>query len=208
MRIVCISDTHDLHPVLRVPDGDLLIHAGDATAHGTEEQIKDFCDWFRSQPHRHKIFVAGNHDWLFETDPDKARHMIGGFTYLEDSAVEVEGLLFYGSPWTIRYYEWAFMLERGAELAVKWRHIPDNTDVLITHSPPKGILDRNTRGESAGCGDLLKRVRKITPKLHVFGHMHPSNGIQTIGETVFVNAAIAGDGREYLQAGEPIVVDI
>lgn len=208
MRIVCISDTHDLHPVLKVPDGDVLVHAGDATAHGTEAQVREFCEWFSSQPHPHKIFIAGNHDWLFETEPEKARRMTKGFTYLEDSAVEIDGLSFYGSPWTIRYYEWAFMLERGVELAVKWNSIPDRTDVLITHSPPQGILDRNGRGESAGCGDLLKRVRQVMPKVHIFGHMHPSNGTEIIGETVFINAAIAGDGREYTQASDPIVVDI
>jgi len=116
--------------------------------------------------------------------------------------------LFYGSPWTVRYYEWAFMLERGPSLAQKWEMIPDETDILITHSPPIGILDRNGRGENAGCGDLLERVRNISPRLHVFGHMHPSNGIETIGETIFVNAAIAGDGREYHKASDPIVVDV
>jgi Icc-related predicted phosphoesterase len=208
MRIVCISDTHDLHPEIQLPDGDVLIHAGDATAQGTEAQVIEFCEWFAAQPHRHKIFVAGNHDWLFEIEPEKARSMIKGFTYLEDSGIELDGLLFYGSPWTVRYYEWAFMLERGPSLAQKWEMIPDGTDILITHSPPIGILDRNGRGENAGCGDLLERVRKISPRLHVFGHMHPSNGIETIGETIFVNAAIAGDGREYHKASDPIVIDV
>lgn len=208
MRIVCISDTHDLHSVLRIPEGDVLVHAGDATANGTEAQVREFCEWFSDQPHRHKIFIAGNHDWLFETEPETARRMIRGFTYLEDSSTEIDGRIFYGSPWTIRYYEWAFMLERGSELASKWKYIPAHTEVLVTHSPPQGILDRNGRGESAGCGDLLKRVREIAPKVHIFGHMHPSNGIETIGDTTFINAAIAGDGREYHQASEPIVVDI
>jgi Icc-related predicted phosphoesterase len=208
MRIVCISDTHDLHPVLEVPEGDVLIHAGDATAQGTEAQVAEFCDWFASQPHNHKIFIAGNHDWLFEIEPDKARSLVKGFIYLEDSDTHIDGLRFHGSPWTIRYYEWAFMLERGPELAVKWELIPDATDVLITHSPPKGILDRNGRGESAGCPDLLEKVRSISPKLHIFGHMHPSHGMETSDGTIFVNASIAGDGREYFKAGEPIVIDI
>lgn len=142
MKLVCISDTHSLHRRLQsIPDGDVLIHAGDCLGQGTLENIEDFNDWLGSLPHRHKIVIAGNHDWAFQETPELARQALTSAIYLEDSGVEIEGVRFWGSPWTPIFMNWAFMLGRGEPLYEKWQLIPDDTDVLITHGPPQGIGD-------------------------------------------------------------------
>ena len=142
MRIVCLSDTHNLHSAFAVPEGDVLVHAGDATLRGTREEVVAFDAWLGTLPHRHKVLVAGNHDWLFEREPDRARGMITNATYLQDEGVTIDGLAFWGSPWQPWFLSWAFNLQRGAPLREKWDRIPAATDVLITHGPPHGILDR------------------------------------------------------------------
>lgn len=209
-RIVCLSDTHNFHDQIAVPDGDILIHAGDATGRGTIDEIVNFNRWFAALPHRHKIFVAGNHDWLFETSNRYARSLLdASIHYLQDSSVEIEGLRFYGSPWQPRFFDWAFNLMRGAELAEKWKLIPDDTDVLITHGPPNGILDAVPRQyfiENTGCEELRKKVEIFRPKLHVFGHIHCGYGREEKFGVRFVNAANCDE--EYNPTNAPIVVDL
>ncbi len=125
------------------------------------------------------------------------------------SAVEIDGLKIYGSPWQPRFYDWAFNLNRGAELEEKWRLIPPDTDVLITHGPPHGILDEVERQyyiENTGCEELRKRVEMICPKLHVFGHIHCGYGqIEKFG-TEFVNASNCDE--EYNPVNLPVIIDL
>ncbi|MGI8494252.1 MAG: metallophosphatase domain-containing protein [Pyrinomonadaceae bacterium] len=207
-RIVCLSDTHNYSSEqIIVPDGDILIHAGDATIQGTIDEIVLFNRWFSRFPHKHKIFVAGNHDWLFEISPKLARSLLDEkIIYLQDSSVEIEGLKIYGSPFQPRFFDWAFNLMRGAEIAEKWKLIPNDTDILITHGPPNGILDETPRGDAAGCEELRKRVGEIHPKLHIFGHIHCGYGkIETAG-TIFVNASNCDES--YDPVNPPIVVNI
>ena len=209
-RIVCLSDTHNRHEDVRVPDGDILIHAGDATNLGTIEEIVRFARWFAALPHRHKIFVAGNHDWLFETNPRLAENLLDGeIVYLCDSSVEIENLIIYGSPWTPRFFNWAFNANRGAEMREKWRLIPETVDVLITHGPPHGILDAVARFdgfENTGCEDLRERVEEVMPRLHIFGHIHEGFGNVDKSGTKFVNAANCDEN--YFPGNAPIVVDL
>ncbi len=131
-------------------------------------EIEEFNQWFSSLPHKHKIFVAGNHDWLFETNNSYARSLLNkNIIYLQDSSIEIEGLKIYGSPWQPRFFDWAFNLMRGAELAEKWKMIPDDTDIFITHGPPNGILDAVPREyfvENTGCEELIKKVRRTGEK--------------------------------------------
>lgn len=214
MRIVCISDTHNCNEQIDVPDGDLLIHAGDATSIGTEDEIRQFNAWFSGLPHRNKIFIAGNHDWLFEKNNDRARGLLdGSITYLQDSSVVIDGLKIYGSPWQPRFFDWAFNLNRGPEMAAKWTQIPDDIDILITHGPPNGILDSVPRvwgDELTGCEELRKTVDAIAAngrlKLHVFGHIHCGYGRKAVGRVTFVNASTCDEGYDPTQP--PIVVDI
>ncbi|HMO82131.1 MAG TPA: metallophosphatase domain-containing protein [Pyrinomonadaceae bacterium] len=214
MRIVCISDTHNCNEQINVPDGDLLIHSGDATINGSSAEIAAFDAWFSSLPHKHKIFVAGNHDWLFERDNALARSMLDdSVVYLQDSSVEIDGLKIYGSPWQPRFFDWAFNLMRGPELAEKWRLIPNDIDILITHGPPKGILDevpRNWGIENTGCEELRKRMEQIAGsgriKLHVFGHIHCGYGTHDEFGVKFVNASTCDE--QYRPTQPPIVFDL
>lgn len=209
-KIVCLSDTHNSNNQITVPDGDILIHAGDATITGTLEEIVLFNKWFANLPHKYKIFIAGNHDWLFETNNRFARSLLDkSITYLQDSFALIEGLKFYGSPWQPRFYDWAFNLTRGAEIAQKWKRIPDDIDILITHGPPNGILDEVRRKffvEHTGCEELRKKVEEIRPKLHVFGHIHCGYGqIEKFG-VKFINASTCDEG--YIPTQPPIVVNL
>lgn len=205
MKIVCLSDTHMSHEDVKIPDGDVLIHSGDATCSGNLVEVSAFCEWFRKFPHKHKIFVAGNHDWLFQDDPGIARQLTRDFHYLQDSSIEIEGLKFYGSPWTPRYGWWAFMVD-GEDLKRKWDMIPQDVDVLITHGPPDGILDMAGPSRHAGCNYLRDALVRVHPKLHIFGHIHYGHGELIQAGTHFVNAAICDDYNNKLN--EPVVVEI
>lgn len=215
MRIVCISDTHNCHSQLSIPDGDVLIHSGDATVNGTRAEVVEFARWFSNLHHRHKIFVAGNHDWHFQIDASYVRELLNEatITYLQDSSTSIGGLKIYGSPWQPRFFDWAFNLNRGPEMAEKWAMIPNDVDVLITHGPPNGILDVvETRfGEShEGCEELRKRIEGIAHakrlKLHIFGHIHSGHGIAESFGVKFVNASVCDE--EYNPIQPPIVIDI
>jgi Icc-related predicted phosphoesterase len=201
MRIVCISDTHGWHRDLAVPDGDLLVHAGDITRKGELDTVADFERWLGELPHRHKVVICGNHDFAFQEQPPAARGLITNAVYLEDSAVTIGGLTVYGSPWQPWFGGWGFNLERGPALAAVWAKIPDHTDILITHGPPAGILDRTNRGELVGCRDLFDRVMEVRPRLHVFGHIHEAAGRLDAEGITFVNASV------YRDVGGPVVVE-
>jgi predicted phosphodiesterase len=148
MRIVCLSDTHGTHERLTVPEGDLLVHAGDFTNLGRPAEIERFDRWLGTLPHPHKLVIAGNHDFLFERKPEKARALLTNARYLQDEACEVNGLRLWGSPWQPWFHDWAFNLARGPELAAKWALVPERIDVLVTHGPPAAILDRTHGGEA------------------------------------------------------------
>ena len=207
MRIVCLSDTHNCNNLIDVPDGDILIHAGDATIQGTIHEIVLFDEWFSNLPHKYKVFVAGNHDWLFETYNSHARKILSDkIIYLQDASVKIEDLKIYGSPWQPRFFDWAFNLNRGAEIAEKWKLIPPDTDILITHGPPFGILDETPRNDFAGCEELRKKVEQIKPQLHIFGHIHYAYGkIEKFG-TTFINASNCDESYE--PTNLPMVIDL
>jgi Icc-related predicted phosphoesterase len=192
MRIVALSDTHLFHDELEVPDGDILVHAGDLCRGGTLDELEVAAAFLRSLPHRHKVVVAGNHDRAFVNEPAQARALLGPeVTYLEDAEAVVGGLRFWGSPWQPEFRDWAFNLPRGAALAEKWALIPAGLDVLVTHGPPLGIGDGRGAGyggaDRLGCADLLAAVRRARPVLHLFGHLHDSGGAWVRGPTTFAN---------------------
>jgi len=206
MRVVCLSDTHGLHEQVEIPDGDLLVHAGDLTRHGALEEIEAFDRFLGSLPHPRKIVVAGNHDFAFEHEAARARALVTQATYLEDEEAEVSGLRVWGSPWQPWFYDWAFNLERGAPIRAKWDLIPEGIDVLVTHGPPLGHGDRTSRGEAVGCADLLDAVRRLGPRLHVFGHIHEGYGRTREGDTICVNASTCDVA--YRPVNPPVVIDL
>lgn len=195
MRLTLLSDTHSLHHRLPpLPEGDILIHAGDVCNHGLASEAYDFLAWFAAQPFKNKIFIAGNHDFFFERASDEGLAVVipPGVHYLKDSGVTIEGYTFWGTPVTPRFFDWAFNRDRGHAIARHYNLIPESTDVLITHGPPAGILDTVARGH-VGCEDLLEVVKRIRPQLHVFGHIHEGAGIYEDEGTMFVNASVVDE---------------
>jgi len=210
MDITFISDTHGIHERLKLKPGTVLIHAGDVTEYGTEDEVSDFLHWFSRQPFTYKIFIAGNHDLFLETcAPAKRKRMIpSDIIYLQNSGIEIVGLKIWGSPVTPYFLGMAFNARQGAEIEKAWNKIPADTDILITHGPPKGILDNGVGSE-----ELLTRINKIRPAIHCFGHAHGQNGIETINGTAFINASIVNcldpfKNDEYRMAGKPIIYEI
>lgn len=207
MKIVCASDTHGLHREIDIPHGDILIHAGDLTAYGKENELHEVNAWLEAMPHKHKVVIAGNHDFCFEKMRKVSEGILTAATYLHNSSTIIEGLKFYGSPFQPWFYNWAFNLpRRGDALKANWELIPDDTDILITHGPPWGILDTNYRGDHCGCELLETRVKQVKPKLHVFGHIHQGHGQTVIEDTRYVNPSVLDD--RYRPVFQPIVVEL
>ena len=210
MRLVCVSDTHCRMNCVDVPEGDVFIHAGDLTFDGSLGQTTPELEIIAALPHKHKVLIAGNHDWCFDNINRKRVESAcdsHGITYLRDQEAIIEGVSFYGSPWQPRFYDWAFNVDRGPKLAEIWAKIPDDTEVLITHGPPFGIGDPTYRKERVGCEDLLARVQHL-PKLlvHIFGHIHPGYGVYEEMGIKFVNASTCNE--RYAPVNPPIVVDL
>jgi len=206
VRIVAISDTHMMHESLHIPDGDVLVHAGDFCGHGVVAEVVRFDAFLATLPHRHKVVIAGNHDWCFEREPAAARAALAHATYLQDEGVELDGVRFWGSPWQPEFLSWAFNLPLGAPLRAKWALIPPATDVLVTHGPPRGLGDRCFDGRQVGCPDLLAAIDRIMPRLHISGHIHEGYGTTHRGPTRCVNASSC-DVR-YRPIQPPIVIDL
>lgn len=207
MRIVCLSDMHGLPYDAVIPEGDVLVVAGDVCLRGHPNELKRFNDFLGELPHPYKLFIAGNHDWpLYHGTPKQIQTVVSNAIYLQDSGVDIDGVRFWGSPWQPEFMGWAFNLPRGQALAAKWALIPDDTDVLVTHGPPFGILDQVIKGEHVGCGDLLAAVQRIKPKVHVFGHIHEAYGMLEQNGTAFVNASVCT--VRYRPTNPPIVVEL
>jgi Icc-related predicted phosphoesterase len=204
VRVVCISDTHELHRELAVSDGDLLIHAGDFTFFNSISKIRDFNDWLGELPHRHKVVIPGNHDRVFHNDP-RLRSMITNGVLLINDGIRVCGLNIWGSPVTCD--DAAHGHTKPEERSSLYATIPPDTDILITHGPPLGIRDRE-RGsdERRGCPQLRVAVMRVKPRLHVFGHVHAGYGVAQNKTTVFVNASLLGWSGDL--ENKPIVLNI
>ena len=183
-----------------------MIHAGDFTHSGQASQIQDFNQWLGELPHQHKLVVAGNHDFLFEREPALARELLSHANYLEDSGVSIAGVRFWGSPVSPRFFNWAFNRVRGAEIAKHWQMIPSDTQVLIVHTPPHGILDRLWSGQSVGCEALIQTIQaRLNLSLLICGHIHEGRGAIRQNETLYVNAAVLD--RRYQPAHAVWVID-
>jgi len=250
-RFVCISDTHS--HTFRVPPGDVLLHSGDLTGRGRTKDLQKTMEWLYQLPHQVKVIIAGNHDFVlhpeyFDKDPIKKEELLDDFNaaedmmtgsqakearimYLRDRSAEFQAKeggktwSVYGSPWSPWFGGWAFnYLPEDAEAIAS--RIP-KTDILLTHGPPKDILDMTFRhGEHAGCPKLWERLRTIQPRLHVFGHIHEARGAlihswkNESDTTLFVNPANMPTGAKAKGSGwnkwrtpgdeawRPIIVDI
>ena len=205
MRIIGISDTHGRHRQVEVPEGDLLIHAGDVS-NGSEREVADFLEWFAAHAHRHKVFLAGNMDYAIAHKAGSLlRDLPAHVHYLENESIELEGLRCWGSPFVPNFVG-VFNLPRGKALRKVWAGIPEHVDILITHTPPFGILDTTSLGRSVGCEELRKRLKSLSPRLHLFGHVHESYGQLELDGTMYVNASLPGAGPG--RFNKPWVVDL
>jgi len=210
MRVWHISDTHGLHEQLSPPSEiDIVIHSGDASnSHSpalNEHELHRFLAWFSALPVKHKIFVPGNHDTSLERGLIRKVDIIAmGIVPLIDSEITIGERTIWGSPWTPRYGDWAWMTKRET-INRKWEQIPNSIDVLVTHGPPFGILDatyaRNGNTEMVGCRALQKRVFALKPQWHLFGHVHGTDDIRNTGtrnlaglRTQFSNGTCCDDG--------------
>ena len=212
MKITAISDLHGFYPKLE--GGDLLIVAGDLTARHSKEEALDFIYWLAEQDYKEKIIIAGNHDTFLIHNKswflDELEH-ISKSVYLCDSGAEFEGLRIWGSPWTETFPKMnpkckAFTVDTEKELAEKWDLIPEDTDILITHSPPYGILD-NEHGCVHLRNTVLNSIRLPNLKLHAFGHIHECGGkVFETSLTKFVNSSIMNEN--YKPVNKPINIDL
>lgn len=222
MRIVAISDTHNRHKKLTIPECDLLIHAGDWSGKGAKSEVEDFAKWMAKQTQcKNIVVIPGNHELYLEQGLPTSRAWFTDHCpnahLLIDEAVTIEGIKIYGSPATPFFCDWAWNRAPGAKRAechiaygqIKyanpivphWNAIPDDVNILITHGPPYGILDTTTyadgspRNEPLGCSDLMKRIKELKDlDLHFFGHIHHPGGTQLHRDGVsFYNAAICDE---------------
>lgn len=192
-------------------DIDLVIHSGDCSnymdPYKNEQEVRNFIEWYKTVPVPNKIYVAGNHDTSIEKRLiTKADFTANGVIYLENESIEINGFKIWGSPYTPKFGDWAFMKDRH-KISKLWAYVPDDTDILITHGPPKGILDlAYDKGVVKSCGDraLLKRINKINPKLVCFGHMHDdidinNSGMKCINNTIYSNGVCVRNNNGIVQ---------
>jgi Icc-related predicted phosphoesterase len=211
MHIAAISDLHGHLP--EVPPCDVLLIGGDVCPvvdHSIEAQARflagPFADWLAAVPAKQVVGVAGNHDLIFEIAPERVPNVLRErWTYLQDSEAQVEGLRVYGSPWQPVFFNWAFNLTEP-ELAEKWVMIPAGIDVLLLHGPPRGIGDRNDRGQHTGSPSLLERIDAVRPKLVVFGHIHEGRGRWERNGAVLANVTLLDE--RYRRVYEPMLFDL
>lgn len=215
IKIVAISDTHSHHNEIEIPECDLLIHSGDFVFSHDRAQMyekdatQDFCAWFRSQDQaKRKIAVAGNHDFICQENEAEVRDMFGpDVDYLVDEGVEVEGWEIWGTPWQPNFHNWAFNVENDHHMWSKLNRIPKDTDILVTHHPPYGILDKSSWGHTCGCPLTLRHLKKtLDVKLHIFGHIHPGYGMVQKDGIVFCNATIVNE--KYTVTNLPQIINI
>ena len=213
MRILHISDTHCLHAHIPVPDVDMIIHSGDCSniqePHRNANEVLAFLDWYAHLNVKYKVFVAGNHDtsiWKRLVTPEYIRDL--GIIYLENNTYAIEHgvdvFSLWGSPITPTFSKgWAWNMSRN-KIQNVWRTIPDNADIIITHGPPKGILDISTNREGdlefCGCKSLYNRIKEVDPILCCFGHIHDSGECRNSGltilsgsDTIYSNGSVIED---------------
>ena len=209
IKICFISDLHNKYKQLVLPDADIIVCAGDMTSVGKEHEIRNFLKWFSNlNQYNYKIFIAGNHDRLYDIEGSFARSLTpNNVIYLEDNGVEIMGLKFYGSPVQLEFCNWAFN-KTEEQLKKYWKAIPDDSDIVVTHSPAYGILDnvinKNVHFGSPSLYDEL--VNRIKPLVSVCGHIHSGHGYKVIDDITFINAAVLNE--EYELEYNPTLIEI
>ncbi len=216
MQIVTISDLHTYHRdtffnewLRDIPNHEesMIIFAGDSTSSGTLSEAVKFLEWYQELNFKWKIKIAGNHDWVYERSPAIIENLLASefpsIHYLNDSGVTLDGINIWGSPVQPWFHNWAFNRWRGEDIKKHWDLIPNNTDILVTHSPAYLKGDRVKHGEHVGCKDLLHKIEEIKPKLHISGHIHEGYGVYNNEHTLFFNASQLD--QHYSLVNKPLV---
>jgi len=219
MKVCCISDTHLNHASLDIPECDLLIHAGDFSFIGKMVDIIEMDQWFGKLKSagicKEIVAIAGNHDWTAMKNPSWTKETFTNCIYLDEEPCEVFGYKVFGSAWSPFFNNWAFNAQRGKEIARHWKKIPEDTEILVVHGPPYGILGVNTEEPypkhlgpiHLGCEELKKRIDQLKDlKLSVHGHIHSSHGIEEHNGVKFVNASVLNENYEV--SFKPIVIEL
>ncbi|MFT7642949.1 MAG: Icc-related predicted phosphoesterase [Pirellulaceae bacterium] len=207
MKLVIISDTHAQHDELRVMRGDVLIHCGDFCDgfRIDENDLANVDRWFGTLDFELILVVGGNHDFVAQKRRSEGTSVFSNAVYLEDESYQFGGVNFYGSPWVPELDKWAYYLP-DADLRDAWARIPSDTDVLITHTPPFGILDRTRSGNQVGCPFLRSAVAELNLRVHCFGHVHSRYGQHDESSVKFINASSVDSN--YSIRNIPMVVEI
>lgn len=238
MKVLLLSDTHGLHALLpnTLPEADVIVHAGDLGENKTD--TRNFLHWFDTLNYRYKLFIAGNHDKYIQFNMEEFYHYHdyyrrrkqfgeGQIKFLFDEGIEIDGLVFYGSPWTRNLPRWAFQVQDGEDAEKVWAKIPMETDVLITHGPAYGIGDevhpqflRGREDAHVGCKALLERIKVVKPRIHVFGHIHEGRGIYNgdiedvgVPGVISINASVIDENYQFYREDPktivaPFVIDL
>lgn len=209
MKIAAFSDTHGMPSLKKLywPKADVVICAGDFSNYGNMEDACIFMEEYKTLPYKYRVFVAGNHDRFFEREPGLAASIAkdNKLIYLFDNFVKIEGYKIYGTPWQPPFRDWAFNVMED-KLVQKFSIIPEDVDVLVTHCPPRDIMDTAPNGYRCGSTSLRDRIKDIKPKLHVFGHMHGGSGMRKINGTIYANCSILDD--EYCYKHDPKLIEL
>jgi len=201
MKFVVISDTHGKHRGLNLPNGDIIIHAGDFCHYGSDNDMHDFLEWYKELEFETKILIGGNHDFFAAEQSERFKEILPQeIIYLNDSGVKIKGISIWGSPVQPDLTGWAFGKKRGKEMTKHWELIPENTDILITHTPPFGVLDKPRSGKSIGCEELTNKLKSLEVKFHIFGHVHASYGEKKNEKTQFINASNINSSKGLVNA--------
>lgn len=203
MKIVAISDVHGKWNTLTIPECDLLISAGDYSFRGERHMVVDFHKWLSKQPARHVISVQGNHELWVESNWSEAKQLVlenaPRIHFIYEGPLEIEGVKIWCCSITPFFCNWAWNRQRGEEIKKHWDRIPDDTQVLVTHGPPKGILDLVgpegfNYNERVGCNDLFNKIQTLKQlRLHIFGHIHGASGEQNFNGVTYLNASICDE---------------
>lgn len=210
MKITFISDAHG-NLNFKIQPCELLIMAGDmcpSTHNGMESIILQenwlrtrFKTWLSKQPFNECIFVAGNHDWIFDLAPELVPKIHPNFNYLCDESIDILGLKVYGTPQQKKFNKWAFN-RTSRQLKMYYSNIPENLDILISHSPVHNIFDYViNRNRRIGCTILEKKLNelRLPPKIFVSGHNHDDYGIMKINKTTYINCSLLNDKYEMVK---------
>ncbi len=237
MILCFISDTHCQHSsrklefcldrILEKYPDSTIVHCGDISSRGRFSEVEDFLAWYSSLGFKNRIMIPGNHDFFFDydrkaiTDMGRARHgnpmyseqdvsallsKYPNIIYLNDSGITLEGVNFWGSPITPWFHDWAFN-RTDETIGDHWKMIPENTNVLITHGPPRGILDLTYNGyTNVGCMELAGKTFDLKDLMvHSFGHIHESFGIEVIDSVTYINASFLD--FNYRPLNSPVIFD-